>query len=169
LAQAIESVLEQTYQNFELIVVDDGSTDNSREVIEAYKDRLCYFPRECWTEEALNAGIAQSKVRSFVSGCWWLLSQNKLAKVVAGFLDHPVGTDFSLLDFGKSRGFTHQSLLKALSQGDVRNLLLQRESTPGNYFRLAYRRLALKQVLPIPRQPRAADTYLTATIPFMER
>jgi len=40
LAQAIESVLEQTYQNFELIVVDDGSTDNSREVIEAYKDRL---------------------------------------------------------------------------------------------------------------------------------
>jgi len=39
-AQAIESVLEQTYQNFELIVVDDGSTDNSREVIEAYKDRL---------------------------------------------------------------------------------------------------------------------------------
>jgi glycosyltransferase involved in cell wall biosynthesis len=34
--QAIQSVLHQTLQDFELIIIDDGSTDNSREVIERY-------------------------------------------------------------------------------------------------------------------------------------
>jgi len=41
-----------------------------------------------------------------------------------------LGADFTL-DFGKSRGFTHQSHLKTLSQGDVRNLLLQRGKAWG--------------------------------------
>ena len=37
--QSIESVLSQTYKNFELIIIDDGSTDNSRNIISQYIER----------------------------------------------------------------------------------------------------------------------------------
>jgi len=40
LKQAIESVLNQTYKNIEIITIDDGSTDNSLEILKQYSDRI---------------------------------------------------------------------------------------------------------------------------------
>lgn len=37
LKERIDSVLNQTYDNFEVIILDDKSTDNSKEVIEVYR------------------------------------------------------------------------------------------------------------------------------------
>ncbi len=170
LAQAIESVLNQTYQNFELIVVDDGSTDNSYKVLEYYKDRLtAIFQDNAGQGEAFNAGVAQSQgeIICFLDADDYF-HKDKLAKVVAGFLDHPDWVQISHPWISVNReGLPTNQILKTLSQGDVRNLLLrQGKYAWGITSGLAYRRLALKQVLPIPRQPRAADTYLTATIPF---
>ncbi|MDH4230863.1 MAG: glycosyltransferase family 2 protein [Nitrospirota bacterium] len=51
LADAIESVINQTYRNIELIVVDDGSTDNSRSVAERFAPPVRYHHQP-------NAGIA---------------------------------------------------------------------------------------------------------------
>ena len=39
LRQAIESILNQTYPNFEFIIIDDCSTDNSLIIIESYTDK----------------------------------------------------------------------------------------------------------------------------------
>ena len=37
LKEAIESILNQTYKNIEFIIIDDGSTDNSKEIIKKYE------------------------------------------------------------------------------------------------------------------------------------
>jgi glycosyltransferase involved in cell wall biosynthesis len=45
LKMSIDSVLEQTYPAHEIILVDDGSTDNSREVAESYGNRIQFVPK----------------------------------------------------------------------------------------------------------------------------
>ena len=39
LADCLESILQQTYQEWELLIVDDGSTDSSREIVQKYADK----------------------------------------------------------------------------------------------------------------------------------
>lgn len=58
LGEAIESALAQTYANTEVIVVDDGSTDDSREVIEGFGDRItAVFKENGGQGSAYNAGF----------------------------------------------------------------------------------------------------------------
>ncbi len=54
LPEAIESVLAQTYSDYEIIVVDDGSTDNTNEVVIPFRDRVQYI----WQE---NRGVGSAR------------------------------------------------------------------------------------------------------------
>jgi len=60
LAKAIQSLLNQTYQDFEIIVVDDGSIDNTEEVVKSFNDpRIRYIRHKenCGGSAARNTGI----------------------------------------------------------------------------------------------------------------
>jgi hypothetical protein len=64
LREAVDSVLAQTFRDFELVIVDDGSTDASREVVESYADariRLLAHDRNRGLPAALNTGLAAAR------------------------------------------------------------------------------------------------------------
>lgn len=73
---SIESVLEQSYGNFELIIVDDGSTNNAKEVISSYKDeRIKYVYQEnSGQSSARNKGLklARGKYIFFIDSDDWI-------------------------------------------------------------------------------------------------
>jgi glycosyltransferase involved in cell wall biosynthesis len=62
LEQAIRSVIEQDYPNIEYIVVDPGSTDGSREIIERYRDRIdkIIFEPDRGPADGLNKGFSNA-------------------------------------------------------------------------------------------------------------
>ena len=62
LGESIESALNQTYRHREIIVVDDGSTDNSRDIIGNYSGRIItVLKNNRGQASAFNAGVAKSK------------------------------------------------------------------------------------------------------------
>lgn len=64
IAQSIQSVINQTYTKWELIIVDDCSTDNTDEVVEGFKDkRIKYLKNEVNSGAALTRNRAMREAR----------------------------------------------------------------------------------------------------------
>jgi glycosyltransferase involved in cell wall biosynthesis len=62
LSEAIQSVLAQTYKDYEIIVVDDGSTDDTKEQVRAFGDQIRYIYQENQGPSAArNMGIQNAK------------------------------------------------------------------------------------------------------------
>ena len=62
LEECLDSILAQTYQNIEVIVVDDGSTDASPDILERYSDKINIISQKNQgLASALNLGISEMK------------------------------------------------------------------------------------------------------------
>ena len=62
LADSIRSVLRQTYRPIEILIVDDGSTDRTAEVVRSFGNQVRYLPKENGgTGSARNLGIRESR------------------------------------------------------------------------------------------------------------
>jgi glycosyltransferase involved in cell wall biosynthesis len=91
LAEAIDTVLAQTYQPIEIIVIDDGSTDNSAPVAQQFAQRIRYFYQpNAGLGAARNAGVevSQGDYLSFLDADdLWI--ENKIALQMALFQSNP--------------------------------------------------------------------------------
>ncbi len=91
ISRAVESAIEQTYQDWEIIVVDDGSTDNTRQVLEPYSDLIQYVYQE--NQGAAIARnhaceLAKGEFLAFLDADDFFLPE-KLAKQIAFFENDP--------------------------------------------------------------------------------
>ncbi len=170
---AIESALNQTYDRIEVIVVDDGSTDNSRTIIASYKARvLPVFKENGGQASAFNAGFAASsgEIVCFLDADDIFLPQ-KVAEVVqvlsareSSWCFHPlklVDADTQPIDTIIYSGSVLEcDLRQDMQKGGLRGskLLFPIPGTSG----LCFRRFLLRQILPMPEAEEIAlnDSYL---------
>ncbi len=91
ICRAIDSVLEQGYRSMEIIVVDDGSSDDTQQVLAPYGEKLCVVKQaNGGLSNARNTGIQTARgdyVAFLDADDWWL--PGKLEAQVRLMQDHP--------------------------------------------------------------------------------
>jgi glycosyltransferase involved in cell wall biosynthesis len=179
LAQAIDSALVQDYDDLEVIVVDDGSSDGSRSVIESYASRVeSVFQPNAGQSAAVNTGFA----RSTGDVVFFLDSDDVLAPGAAAAAAREFGRDPELVKMqfmlavvdaeGRFNGATIPRRAGTFPSGDLRHHVLAHRNYPwppnsGN----AYAASALRRVMPIPTAEYrlSPDLYLAETVPLCGR
>jgi glycosyltransferase involved in cell wall biosynthesis len=94
LVPAVESVLNQTFTDFELLLLDDGSTDGSREILESFAHRDLRCQVHSWPNRGivatLNAGLQLAVGRYIVRmDCDDICAPDRFNKQVKFLDDHP--------------------------------------------------------------------------------
>lgn len=144
LAEAIDSAMTQTYTNFEIIVVNDGSVDDgaTRAIALSYGDKIRYFEKENGgSSSALNFGIAN------MTGEWFswlshddLYTPNKLEKQIEYInslkvekSELPKHIFFSASDLVDANG----KIIRACNIKQAQKLKEEIESLPYNGYLIA--------------------------------
>jgi glycosyltransferase involved in cell wall biosynthesis len=176
LREAIESVLRQTYRNFELIIVDDGSTDDSKEIIigyhQKYPDQIIpVFKKNGGQASAFNAGykICRGDIISFLdSDDYWM--DDRLEKVVNIFKNGKYSIVQHNMEIVDENSLKLGKLYKKnLFTGDAKRLLL--DFCIVDFFvptsGVCFSKAALDKIFPIPEGwTICADAALTRNVLF---
>jgi glycosyltransferase involved in cell wall biosynthesis len=176
IGEAIESVLMQDFEDYEFIIIDDGSTDNSREIISSYHERNSSRIKPIFSNinqgqgESFNVGIAAARgeLISFLdSDDIWFPEKLRMVDKTFGSMERTV---------------VHQHNLCIVRNGKPTDEPFREAMMVGNYFShvqrsgginipqfvatsgLTFPRSVLEKVGPIPKDFRTcADGYLTRT------
>ena len=177
LKPCIDSALNQSFGNTEVIVVDDGSTDNSREIISSYGKKVtAVLQKNQGQASAFNSGFAQSRgdVIIFLDADDILLPM--AVENALPFFDDPevvkVQWPLSIINVqGRLRNRTIPDKVSSIPEGDLREAVIKQgptnyvwPPTSGN----AWSREFLSKILPMARENLrlGADNYLFEAAPF---
>ncbi|WP_354471619.1 glycosyltransferase family 2 protein [Lysinibacillus parviboronicapiens] len=163
IVEAIESVMNQTYKHFELIIVDDGSTDQSREFIQHYQSQYpneikLIFQENGGQGSAFNAGFeaATGEIIAFLDADdYWY--ENKLEKIVEYHKNH-AGIQHNLLINNQWKFALLEDQVAKQKKGLELYGFLGTIPTSGLSFKKEY----LKEIFPIPEKEYkiCADLYV---------
>lgn len=135
--KAIQSILEQTYPCSEIIVVDDGSADNTHQIVDSINDarlRCIRHPTNKGLAEARNTGLANVKgsyIAFLDSDDFWY--KEKIAKQITIFKTYPEA------DFIFTNGYYRK-------EGE----LLFKTAQPSGFISQHKNHFPLKDILPLP-------------------
>lgn len=174
LTEAIDSVLAQAYTPIEVIVVDDGSTDNSRNIIMSYGKKIIpIYKNQGGEASALNAGFLASSgelICLLDSDDVWL--SNKVEQIVNIASHHPEAVliyhQVQPVDINKN--YIDDPEPSFMLSGWLQN----RVAHSGGWWHfpgssgLTFKRCFIEKVTPIPELDYciAADAYLADLAPF---
>jgi glycosyltransferase involved in cell wall biosynthesis len=175
LPKAIDSAINQTYPRTEIIVVDDGSTDKSQQIITSYQDKVIpIFKENGGQASAFNAGFAVSQgeiICLLDSDDVWL--PQKVEQVVEAALAYPQAAviyhrvqNINQIGLPTGKPWPPYKVIK-------KNIASQVAKTGGWWpfppsTGLSFTRRFLSQIMPIPaiEYRLCADTYLADLAPF---
>lgn len=173
IAYAIESALAQTYPAFEVVIIDDGSTDHSVNVIKTFEKSVTLVQKTNGGQvSAYNTAIehVSGDVVVFLDADDALLP-NALAEVATAFGDNVVKAHFKLSFIDQHGNSMAQTVPRNLDEGDCakdlqkHGLLYNSAPASGN----AYRVKALQKLFPLPlleNDKHGADFYCIYGIVF---
>jgi glycosyltransferase involved in cell wall biosynthesis len=109
LSSAVDSVLAQTYRPIEIVVVDDGSTDNTAKIAKSYRDVIYVHQENRGNAAARNTGLAHCKgelISLLDADDYWPANKSEIQ---SGYLEqHP---ELGCV-IGKMRNFLHEGVAK---------------------------------------------------------
>ena len=178
LPQCIESILNQTYKNFELILVNDGSTDNSLSICESYaqKDERIEILnlQHNGVSNARNNGISKAK-GEFIC---FVDSDDKIEKdflLVLTNLQNKYNSDIAEVDFkylndnskkntdNKEEVFNSFQMMNRLySTNGIRTVMIPKQKSGTET-------ITIIQLIVVPYFPNALGVYCTQQLSFLSK